>query len=323
MERTERFYKIDRLLRENRFVTIERFLDELSVSRATFKRDIEYMRDRLNAPIRWDRENGGYHFDKIDGNAPSYELPGIWFNQSEIFALLSMESLLTQIQPGLLGSRLEPLREKLNDIVSVGDFSMDSIKDRIKILNVASRTRQIKYFDVIALGLMRGKQLAIEYFVRARNELTQRDISPQRIVYYRDNWYVDGWCHRAESIRSFSLDAIKNAEVLPDDVIKREPRELDEVLGSGYGIFSGVDVQWATLKFNPERSKWVVNEEWHPDQRIRTTNSGELILELPYSAPHELVMDIMKYGADVEVISPQSLRELIKEKFASGLAKYQ
>jgi len=323
MERTERFYKIDRLLRENRFVTIERFLDELSVSRATFKRDIEYMRDRLNAPIRWDRENGGYHFDKIDVNAPSYELPGIWFNQSEIFALLSMESLLTQIQPGLLGSRLEPLREKLNDIVSVGDFSMDSIKDRIKILNVASRTRQIKYFDVIALGLMRGKQLAIEYFVRARNELTQRDISPQRIVYYRDNWYVDGWCHRAESIRSFSLDAIKNAEVLPDDAIKREPRELDEVLGSGYGIFSGVDVQWAMLKFNPERSKWVVSEEWHPDQRIRTMNSGELILELPYSAPHELVMDIMKYGADVEVISPQSLRELIKEKFASGLAKYQ
>ena len=323
MERTERFYKIDRLLRENRFVTIERFLDELSVSRATFKRDIEYMRDRLNAPIRWDRENGGYHFDKIDVNAPSYELPGIWFNQSEIFALLSMESLLTQIQPGLLGSRLEPLREKLNDIVSVGDFSMDSIKDRIKILNVASRTRQIKYFDVIALGLMRGKQLAIEYFVRARNELTQRDISPQRIVYYRDNWYVDGWCHRAESIRSFSLDAIKNAEVLPDDAIKREPRELDEVLGSGYGIFSGVDVQWATLKFNPERSKWVVNEEWHPDQRILTTNSGELILELPYSVPHELVMDIMKYGADVEVISPQSLRELIKEKFASGLAKYK
>jgi len=323
MERTERFYKIDRLLRENRFVTIERFLDELSVSRATFKRDIEYMRDRLSAPIRWDRENGGYHFDKIDGNAPNYELPGIWFNQSEIFALLSMESLLTQIQPGLLGSRLEPLREKLNDIVSVGDFSMDSIKDRIKILNVASRTRQIKYFDVIALGLMRGKQLAIEYFVRARNELTQRDISPQRIVYYRDNWYVDGWCHRAESIRSFSLDAIKNAEVLPDDAIKREPRELDEVLGSGYGIFSGVDVQWAMLKFNPERSKWVVSEEWHPDQRIRTMNSGELILELPYSAPHELVMDIMKYGADVEVISPQSLRELIKEKFASGLAKYK
>ena len=323
MERTERFYKIDRLLRENRFVTIERFLDELSVSRATFKRDIEYMRDRLSAPIRWDRENGGYHFDKIDGNAPNYELPGIWFNQSEIFALLSMESLLTQIQPGLLGSRLEPLREKLNDIVSVGDFSMDSIKDRIKILNVASRTRQIKYFDVIALGLMRGKQLAIEYFVRARNELTQRDISPQRIVYYRDNWYVDGWCHRAESIRSFSLDAIKNAEVLPDDAIKREPRELDEVLGSGYGIFSGVDVQWAMLKFNPERSKWVVSEEWHPDQRIRTMNSGELILELPYSAPHELVMDIMKYGAEVEVISPQSLRELIKEKFASGLAKYK
>ena len=88
MERTERFYKIDRLLRDSRSVSLERFLEELSVSKATFKRDIEYMRDRLNAPISWYRTLRGYIFDQEIDDAPSYELPGIWFNQSEILALL-------------------------------------------------------------------------------------------------------------------------------------------------------------------------------------------------------------------------------------------
>ena len=63
MNRTERFYKIDQMLHERRVVPIEVFLDELDVSRATFKRDIEYMRDRLHAPIVWNRDAGGYHFE--------------------------------------------------------------------------------------------------------------------------------------------------------------------------------------------------------------------------------------------------------------------
>ncbi|MDO9065334.1 MAG: HTH domain-containing protein, partial [Sulfuricella sp.] len=83
MDRTERFYRIDQLLHERKIVPIEVFLGELEISRATFKRDIEYLRDRLNAPIVWDRKAGGYRFDKpIAGN--KYELPGLWFNASEI-----------------------------------------------------------------------------------------------------------------------------------------------------------------------------------------------------------------------------------------------
>ena len=146
MERTERFYKIDRLLRDSRSVSLERFLEELSVSKATFKRDIEYMRDRLNAPISWDRTLRGYIFDQEIDDAPSYELPGIWFNQSEILALLSMEALLSQIQPGLLGPRLDPLKQKLRDLIEVGEYSVDAIKNRIKILNMGSRSRSIKHF---------------------------------------------------------------------------------------------------------------------------------------------------------------------------------
>ena len=83
MDRTERFYQIDQMLQSGRPVPIERFLDTLAVSRATFKRDLEYMRDRLNAPIEWDRFEGGYRYAEPAGG-PAFALPGLWFNDREV-----------------------------------------------------------------------------------------------------------------------------------------------------------------------------------------------------------------------------------------------
>jgi hypothetical protein len=72
MDRTERFYRIQQLLRQSRVVPVRTFLGDLEISLATFKRDLEYMRSRLNIPIVWDRELNGYRYDKA---AAVQELP--------------------------------------------------------------------------------------------------------------------------------------------------------------------------------------------------------------------------------------------------------
>ncbi|MCZ7656207.1 MAG: HTH domain-containing protein [Rhodocyclaceae bacterium] len=62
MDRTERFYRIDQLLNDRKVVPFSTLVEKLEVSRATIKRDLEYMRNRLNAPIVWDHDEGGYRF---------------------------------------------------------------------------------------------------------------------------------------------------------------------------------------------------------------------------------------------------------------------
>jgi predicted DNA-binding transcriptional regulator YafY len=208
-----------------------------------------------------------------------------------------MESLLSQIQPGLLGQRLDPLKQKLRDLIEVGEYSVDVIKNRIKILNMGSRSRSIKHFEVIALSLMQQSQLELTYYVRSREELTKRSVSPQRIVYYRDNWYLD-------------------------DAIQCDVQELDSVLGSGYGIFSGTDLFWAKLRFRPERAKWVSLEEWHPSQRTKFDEEGYFILEIPFTEEHELLMDILRFGPDVEVLEPPSLRQSVLKKIIEMTSIY-
>jgi len=323
MDRTERFYRIDRLLRENRLVTINRFLDDLSVSRATFKRDLEYMRDRLNAPIEWDREAGGYRFVEAAGAAPEYELPGLWFNQSEILALLSMESLLEEIEPGLLGPRLEPLKARLASLIESASHGADDVRERIRVLRMGSRSRKIRHFEPVAFALMNRRKLHLDYFVRTRDELTHRDVSPQRLVHYRDNWYLDAWCHSAEGVRSFALDAVESAQTLEEPAREVPETDLDRLLGAGYGIFSGEKVKWAKLRFSAQRARWVAAEEWHPQQRAAFDEAGRYILEVPYSQDPELMMDILKHGPDVEVLAPPDLRERAAAQLATAADRYR
>jgi predicted DNA-binding transcriptional regulator YafY len=152
------------------------------------------------------------------------------------------------------------------------------------------------------------QRLDLEYYNRMKDEATRRQVSPQRLVHYRNNWYLDGWCHLRDDLRSFSLDAIREVSVVPGKVKDVPDVQLDETLAASYGIFSGRKVQWATLRFTAERGRYVSLEEWHPKQRARWEKDGRYVLEVPYSSEKELVMDLLKFGPEVEVVAPESLR---------------
>jgi predicted DNA-binding transcriptional regulator YafY len=142
-------------------------------------------------------------------------------------------------------------------------------------------------------------------------------------VYYRENWYLDAWCHLRNELRSFAVDAIRRADIVETPAKNVPDKTLDSVLGAGYGIFSGRKVQWAKLRFSPERSRWVKSEKWHPRQRGKMLADGRYVLELPYSDPRELVMDILRYGADAEVLAPAALREQVVSRFRAALTLYE
>ena len=323
MSINERIYQIDQLLNGRNFVTFHELMERLEVSKATLKRDLAYMRDRLNAPIVFDREVGGYRLEKQSGNL-KYELPGLWFNADEIFALLTMQHLLNSLDSGgILTPHIKPLKSRLTELLGSTNDPLDQIQKRIKIETMGSRKFNLDHFQAIGSSLLKRKKLHIDYLGRGKNELTSRDISPQRLIYYKDNWYLDGWCHLKEDIRSFSVDAIQRVEILEKKATDVSEEKLNEELGSGYGIFSGKDVKWVTLKFSPERARWVSKEKWHPKQEGQFLDDGSYQLKIPYSKEPELIIDVMKYGPDVEVTAPEDLRKKIQATLIKTLEKYE
>lgn len=322
MDRTERFYKIDALLQANRIVPIDRMLRELEVSRATFKRDIEYMRERLNAPIEWDRDEGGYRYARLRDDRQQ-SLPGLWFNSSEAYALLMMQALLAEMQPGLLGAHIEPLKARLRAVIESGQHPASDVENRVRLLNVAVRAVPDKNFEVVAKALLRRERLEISYYGRGRDESSIRVVSPQLLIHYRGNWYLAAWCHTKAAMRSFAMDAIQQATVLPKATKSVSKRELEGFVGQGYGIFSGATVHWAKLRFSAERARWVSRELWHPLQRLAPNADGSLVMDLPFTDMRELSMDILRHGQHVEVLEPLELRTLVKAELVNALKRYE
>ena len=323
MDRTERFYRIDQLLNDRKIVSFSELMEKLEVSRATIKRDLEYMRNRLNAPIVWDREEGGYRFAGPERGAAQYELPGLWFSAQEVHALLTMQHLLMGLDGGgLLGPHIRPLLARLKALLGTADNPSEEIQKRIRILGMASRRMALDHFAVIGSALLRRKRLLISHYNRARDEVTEREVSPQRLVHYRDNWYLDAWCHLRNDLRSFAVDAIRRAEILEQHARNVPEKTLDSVLGAGYGIFSGRKLAWARLKFSPERARWVSLEQWHPRQKSRFEEDGSYVLEIPYADSRELAMDVLRHGAAVEVLAPAALRREVAAQLRAAAARY-
>ena len=321
MERLERFYKIHQLLTDRKTAVAFSILKKtLGVSPATLKRDIEYMRSRFNAPIEYDREANGYRFGE-PRPGPRYELPGLWFSADEAYALLTMHTLLAELQPGLLEPHIRPLQDRVRAVLG-GEPAWKEVEKRIRVFQPERRTAPTEYFGIIATGVLRRSKLWIRHFNRKENRETEREISPQRLVHYRENWYLDAWCHLRAGIRSFAVDAIRVAEVLEESAVDLTEDQLDAVLAAGYGIFSGRDVQWAVLRFSAQRARWVAAEQWHPRQRSRTEADGAYVLELPYSDSRELLMDILKHGAQVEVLAPVELRDQVADALRAAAATY-
>lgn len=319
MDRTERFYRIQRLLQQRRVVGLEQFLEALEISRATFKRDVEYLRSRMQVPIVWDREAGGY---RLEGSEPAAELPGLWFSASEAHALLTMHHLLGQLEPGMLGPHLEPLARRLEQLLGSRGHPADEVRRRIRVLHAARRKVPARQFERLAQGLLERRRLEIRHFNRATGVHLDREVSPQRLVFYRDNWYLDAWCHLRVGLRSFAVDAIESVTLLDGAADAVPEADMDRELASGYGIFSGAEVQWAVLRFSAARARWVAAEEWHPRQRGQHEPDGTWRLEVPFSDPRELLMDVLRHGPDVEVLSPPALRAQVAEALGAALRHY-
>lgn len=238
MSQNERIYKIDQLLNNHQVVPIATFLERLEVSLATFKRDIAYMRDRLNAPIEFNRELGGYQLGTQRYHGERYELPCLWFAPEEIHALITMQQLLQNLDgSGMLSGHVQPLLSRLKMVIADKSNLGDDFEHRIKVKNVGYRNIKMEYFPAIASSTLQRKRIKIIYRARSTDQEMAREVSPQRISYYKGNWYLEAWCHVRNNMRIFSMDCIHHVELL-NTFCHEVEIALIEQSERGYGIFS-------------------------------------------------------------------------------------
>lgn len=284
-------------------------------------RHLAVLRDTLHAPIIFDQEQEGYRYDRNLPDPP-YELPGLWFNAEELQALLVFQHLLKKLEPGLLAEHLSPLAQRIERLITDRHLGLSEATRRIRILGLAQRMIN-KHFHTIAGTTLQRHKLKLTYHSRSKDQITERVVSPQRLAHYRDNWYLDAWDQQRKSLRIFAIDRIKQASEIDERAHDVPEEELDQQLASSYGIFSGKANKIAVLRFSAHSARWVADEKWHPEQQGQFLVDGKYELRIPYRDARELIMDILRYGTDVEAIAPPSLRQEVQQRLRDALGQYQ
>jgi proteasome accessory factor C len=319
MDKFDRIFHLHHILSGRRTaVSLGEITARLECSRATAYRLIDMLRDYLGAPI--DRDSAGYRYVSTPDRA-TYELPGLWFSAQELYALVTLQRLLTGLDPGLLEQHLSPLARRLDSLLQHKRLQLSEVGSRIRIVGIGTRSLGESFRNVASATLQRHK-LRIRYHSRSKDEITEREISPQRLVHYRDNWYLDAWDDLRQALRTFSIDRIIVATEMSKPAFEVPSRDLDDYFASAYGILSGKANKLAVLRFSAQRARWVADERWHPQQSGQFLTDGRYELRIPYRDSGELVMDILRHGANVEVVAPEALRLEVRSALQRALVCY-
>jgi len=321
MERIERIHALHRLFSAARYpVKVARLQEELECSRATVYRDIAYLRDQLMAPVVGDGE-AGFRYDRNEDDR--FELPGFWLSSEELHSLLAAQQVMRRSGGGVLSEALAPLQERIERLLDEHAGGRRVPMERVRVIPHRTRRLDQTAFRHVATAVLDRRRLAFEYLARSTDQRTRREVSPQRLTHYRDNWYLDAWDHERDGLRSFAVDRIAAARTLDERATDVPEEELDRQLASSYGIFSGEPRGWATILFSPKAARWVADEHWHSSQEGRFLPDGRYELRLPYSSGRELLMDVLHYGSDAEIVEPASLREQARTLLQLAISNYE
>lgn len=309
MDKLDRVFALYRILMTSRYaVPLERILEELRCSKATFYRTLGTLRHRLGVPVAYENRYDGYRVDRTDGE--SHEFPGLWFTSDEIESLACLDQVVSGIQPGVLDIVLAPVRKRIEGLLEAQGIGREW-KRAVRVVPIRSREYRGDILKRCTEGALRKKKLEISYRALSTDTLTSRTVSPQTVLRYRDNWYLDAWCHHREELRTFSVSRIESAEILNKKARCVSPDKLDQHFASAYGIFSGESRAIACVAFTGMAARAVSHEQWHPEQIGRWDDSGRYILQIPFGDERELMMDILQWGDRAEILSPESLRERV------------
>ena len=321
--RQERILTLHRKLKAaRRPIPVATLLAELGCSKATLYRDFAFLRDALGAPLLLGGEPSAVRYVERDGET-AFELPGLWLSSGELHALIALYEMASRrTGAGPLNEALTPLKGRIARLLEAETGRSGWPEGRIRVVASTPRRLDEGVFRAVASATLEGWRLAFDYDARSTGRSNERIVSPQRLVHYRDNWYLDAFDHGRDGVRSFAVDRIDRPRILDQPVEQMAAGELDQQVQAGYGIFSGPARATAVIRFSAKASRWVADERWHAHQEGRWLADGRYELRLPYSNSRELLGDILRHGADAEIVAPLSLREQARSMLELAIANY-
>jgi predicted DNA-binding transcriptional regulator YafY len=312
-----RYAMIDRELRAGRYPTAQELARVAEVNVRTIRRDLEFMRDSLHAPLEFHRQRRGWYYATA-----SYHLPTTQLGEPDVAALAIAASALSAA-PGTPFGQLA--RDALSGIASQlaegGPATYATALETHPFHNSAPLAGSLEILAELSQACHHRQPLRILYWTAGRDETAWRDIDPWRLGCVDGQWYLFAYCHLRQSVRMFATWRIDGVERLVGSYHIPEDFSIPEFLSHGFQRISGPSVprERVRLWFSSYAARYIRERQWHPTQQLTDLPGGELELALEVSALDELERWIMSWSEHVEVLAPHTLRTRI-HNLAANLA---
>jgi len=314
----ERFVWFDSQVRKGRHPNARGLAEEFECSVKTAQRTIETFRDRFGAPLDYDASRRGYRYED-----PEYRLPVTRLTERELLALLVSRKLLADAAAGFLGDELAKVAARLGRLLAEhtsGPLDPDAaFSFRWTTVTPCSEGVFAQVVSALTLSL----PLSFCYYSPHADACTLRTVEPHHLLNYQGAWHLVAWCRLRRDWRDFVLARMSDCRVEADPFERRDRSEWLPFLEATFGIFHGARPFDVTLRFSRSLSRWARGQTWHGAQRLKETERGELELTLPVSHETEILMEILKYGSNVEVVAPEWLRKRVRGEIAAMAKKYR
>jgi predicted DNA-binding transcriptional regulator YafY len=314
MSQIERLAYIDERIRDAGGIAVRDIARRFEVGDRQVHRDIEYLRDRLGAPIEWNK--GARRYEYVE------KWKGLEFADEKalLFYVFARAAAGTMAYVPL--AEADAL-ERLLELVPLG---LRKAEQAIRYELPAFESADIGGLGLIVRSLAEGRCLDAGY-VDADGRTSERRIEPLRLVNYEGAWYCVAFDQFRKELRTFRLSRFERLSLSRDRISARiEDDEIERFLDSSYGMFKGRGDKRADIRFYASAIPVVRDELWH---RAQERSEGEDIrrgayieLVLPVSRWDEILGRVLRFGADAEVAGPEEFRELWKAEIARMAERY-
>jgi len=301
--RQERINFIDHEIRTGKYPNAAQIAREFGVTDRTIRRDIDYMKNCMDAPIEYDQTKKGYYYSE-----PNFFLPYVDIKESEFFAICISEKALKQYENtpfyDTLAAVFEKIKGFLPDTIRVNTTWIDT---HYTFLQESYTNINPEIWETIAAALRLGHQIRLTHQKAGADEAVPRTVDPYHIVSYRGEWYLVAYCHTRHNVIRFAVSRIKSANMLNSTYMIPASFNISEFLGSAFGIISEDNEYDITIRFSKAQAPYILERQWHSSQRVQENADGSVNLSFTASALFEVKRWVLSWGADAQVLAPDEL----------------
>ena len=273
----ERFLWFHTQVKQGRFPNAATLAGQFEIAGKTAQRDIDFMRDRLNAPLQYAPARRGYCYED-----DAYQLPGFWLKEDELISLLISARLASAVPDDALKTALHRFLDQILRLYNLSaPVSLDTLSRKVSVKNIEYCRTDEKIFHQILDALLHARTLTIAYYSPHNDETTTRDILPLHLLHYMGTWHIIAHCALKGELRDFVLSRIRSIAHAGHAVSSAESASVKEYIRKNFGIMASNDSFEVCLRFSPSVSPWLAEQVWHPAQQTQWENDGTLCLTFP------------------------------------------